>query len=91
MVERFDVHGTLIGGSNAIYISPNSHVKEINVHDGAPISGDIVSGWARNTGGDSNEYAATITFGQMGSGGAMRLNGYIDWLGVNAFTNRPPL
>ena len=43
LVERFDVKGSLEGGRSAIYISPNSHVREINILDGAAVTGAIVS------------------------------------------------
>ncbi len=45
LVESFDVNGTLAGQKAAIYISPNALVKNINIMDGASITGDIISKW----------------------------------------------
>ncbi|MBO5403856.1 MAG: hypothetical protein J5987_02295, partial [Phascolarctobacterium sp.] len=44
LVENFIVNGTL-QGEKAIYISPNTLVKTINVMDGATVEGDIISEW----------------------------------------------
>ena len=43
IVKNFDIYGNLEGSKAAIYMSPNGHVKNINIHDGATIKGDIIS------------------------------------------------
>lgn len=48
LVENFNVAGKLIGNKAAIYISPNAYVKNINILDGAEITGDIISEWNPN-------------------------------------------
>ncbi|MCR5758100.1 MAG: autotransporter domain-containing protein [Selenomonas sp.] len=45
LVDRYDLSGTLQGNENAIYISKNALVKNINVQDGAQIQGNITSDW----------------------------------------------
>ena len=45
LVSTFNVDGTLNGKLAAIYISPNALVKEININNGATITGNIVSEW----------------------------------------------
>lgn len=45
MVENYNLSGTLVGGENAIYISKNAFVKNINVNEGASIKGNITSDW----------------------------------------------
>lgn len=45
LVKSFDVNGTLAGKQAAIYISPNAYVQNINVMNGASITGDIISKW----------------------------------------------
>lgn len=45
LVKQFDIAGHLEGAEQAIYISPNAYVQEINVLDGATIIGDIRSDW----------------------------------------------
>ncbi len=48
LVENFNVAGKLIGNEAAIYISPNAYVKNINILEGAEITGDIISEWNPN-------------------------------------------
>lgn len=45
LVESFDVNGTLAGKKAAIYISPNAYVQNINIMNGATLTGDIISEW----------------------------------------------
>ena len=45
LVESFDVNGTLAGKQAAIYISPNAYVQNINIMNGASLTGDIISKW----------------------------------------------
>ncbi|MDR3049210.1 MAG: autotransporter outer membrane beta-barrel domain-containing protein [Elusimicrobiota bacterium] len=46
LVEKFDISGSVRGSKAAIYISPNAFVKEINIMNGAQITGDIISDWS---------------------------------------------
>ena len=45
LAETVNVNGTLLGKSNAIYISPNAFVENININDGAEVSGNMTSDW----------------------------------------------
>lgn len=45
LVERYDLTGTLAGRKAAIWIGSTALVREVNVMQGALISGDIVSQW----------------------------------------------
>ncbi|WP_295158866.1 autotransporter outer membrane beta-barrel domain-containing protein [Selenomonas sp. AE3005] len=45
LVENYNLSGTLIGSENAIYISKNAFVKNININKGASIQGNITSDW----------------------------------------------
>ena len=45
LVTDFNVNGTLAGKQAAIYISPNAYVENINIMQGANITGDIISAW----------------------------------------------
>ncbi|MBQ2086816.1 MAG: autotransporter outer membrane beta-barrel domain-containing protein, partial [Selenomonas sp.] len=45
LVENYNLSGTLIGSENAIYISKNAFVKNININEGARIQGNITSDW----------------------------------------------
>ena len=47
LVENYNLSGTLKGGENAIYISKNAFVKNININKGASISGNITSDWGQ--------------------------------------------
>ncbi len=44
-VREYNLTGSLSGAENAIYISRNAFVKNINVKEGASISGNITSDW----------------------------------------------
>ncbi len=46
LANSVDISGSLNGRNAAIYISDNAFVKEINVLNGATITGDIVSEWS---------------------------------------------
>ena len=45
LVDRYDLSGTLVGRSAAIFIDDNALVRNINVLKGAQIAGDIISLW----------------------------------------------
>ena len=45
LAETVNVDGTLSGKSNAIYIGKSAFVENININDGAEISGNITSDW----------------------------------------------
>lgn len=49
LVDNFNLAGSLVGGKNAIYIGRNAFVKNININEGALITGDITSDWKRFT------------------------------------------
>ena len=52
MVDSYDLYGKLAGGANAIYIGRNALVKNINIHEGATLKGNITSEWTHfNTDG----------------------------------------
>ncbi|MCL1886480.1 MAG: autotransporter outer membrane beta-barrel domain-containing protein [Betaproteobacteria bacterium] len=77
LVEEFAISGRLAGQLAAIRIEDDVHVGKIAVQSGAVIAGDIASEWDRKTSG--GDFATTISFGQTGSGGAMRMDGDIIW------------
>lgn len=45
LATDFNVNGTLAGKQAAIYISPNAYVENVNIMQGANITGDIISNW----------------------------------------------
>ncbi|MGN0916442.1 MAG: autotransporter domain-containing protein [Succinivibrio sp.] len=45
LIKDFNLSGSIEGGKNAIYISSNAYVENINILRGASISGDILSEW----------------------------------------------
>ena len=45
LITDFNLSGKIAGGENAIYIGKNAFVKNINVKNGAEISGAITSDW----------------------------------------------
>jgi len=53
LVGNFNLAGTISAGQNspAIYISENAHVNNINIENGASITGNIVSEWNSVKGG----------------------------------------
>jgi hypothetical protein len=81
LVQEFNISGFLAGSLAAIYIEPDSHVANINVHEGAAIVGDISSDWARNRW--NGDYATNIIFGQTGQNKPIFMHGDIVW---NEFT-----
>ena len=44
-VKEYNLSGSLSGAENAIYISKNAFVKNINIKNGASIRGNIISDW----------------------------------------------
>lgn len=45
LVKQCNINGAIEGSKASIYISKNAYVKEININDGASITGDIISEW----------------------------------------------
>lgn len=45
LVKTYTLQGELMGQKHAIYIGRNAFVKEINIEDGAHITGNITSDW----------------------------------------------
>ncbi|MDR3038160.1 MAG: autotransporter domain-containing protein [Candidatus Adiutrix sp.] len=86
LADTFNVAGTITGGRSAIYISPNSHVREINILDGAVINGAIISdyddqwgaaaaaGQARNTALNISAADFTVDGAILGYGARPGLN-----------------
>ncbi|MBP5352350.1 MAG: autotransporter outer membrane beta-barrel domain-containing protein [Alphaproteobacteria bacterium] len=46
LAAQVDISGRVAGSKSAIYISDNALVREINILNGAQISGDIISDWS---------------------------------------------
>lgn len=76
LAERFDVGGLLAGNAAALYISRNAWVKNINILNGAALSGDIISDWNPGDSDVQREHAAAngddlltrLTFGRRAAG-----------------------
>ena len=49
LVHEVNISGTVKGKEAAIYMSPNAFVKNINILEGAQISGDITNEWKHVT------------------------------------------
>lgn len=76
LVERFDLSGAVVSDHQAIFISENAHVKEINILSGAFLKGDVVSNWNPNTvphnkhslqlpgAADYRDFVTNLTFGR---------------------------
>lgn len=45
LVDNVNISGTLVGADNAVFVSRNAYVHNINILSGASISGDITSEW----------------------------------------------
>lgn len=45
LVDTFTISGTIVGAENAVYIARNAYVKNINLLNGARVSGNIASDW----------------------------------------------
>ena len=45
LVKQCNINGAIEGSAASIYISKNAYVKEININDGASITGNIISEW----------------------------------------------
>ncbi|MGN0903103.1 MAG: autotransporter domain-containing protein [Succinivibrio sp.] len=69
LVSNFNLSGSIEGGKNAIYISSNAYVENINILRGASITGNILSEWNpsginRNSGISTPSLLTTdLTFG----------------------------
>ncbi|MDR1921551.1 MAG: autotransporter outer membrane beta-barrel domain-containing protein [Candidatus Adiutrix sp.] len=63
LVKNFDLTGSLAAGRNAVYISPNAHVEQINVMRDAAITGDIISDY--DDLGRGTDRATELTFGKL--------------------------
>ncbi len=62
LVKEYNLSGSLSGAENAIYIARNAFVKDINIKDGASISGNITSDWKHfNTDGSYDGATKTET------------------------------
>lgn len=70
LVDRVDISGTISAGGNAIEIDQTAAVREINILNGASISGDIVSNAFTN----QNLNRPTITFGREDNGVGLATN-----------------
>lgn len=76
LAERFDVSGPLSGNAAAIYISRNAWVKNINIVNGAALSGDIISDWNPGNSDVQQDQAAangddlltSLSFGRLAAG-----------------------
>jgi uncharacterized protein YhjY with autotransporter beta-barrel domain len=79
LVQDFTITGRLAGSLAAIGIEDDAHVANIAVCDGAVIFGNMYSAWARDAWFRDIEYATTVTFGQAGKNGIMRMDGDIIW------------
>ncbi len=64
LVKNLNVAGTISGTKNAIYISKNAFVENINIQDGASITGDITSDWKNFGEGTDGIYNAKGKSGQ---------------------------
>lgn len=51
LIKNLNIAGNIIGSKAAVYISENAHVENINIMQGANISGDIISHWNSEVGG----------------------------------------
>lgn len=72
LVERFDITGTIIGGTYenggaAVYVAENAHVREINVMAGASVAGDLVTDYT-DAGRGTDRYTV-LTFGREAAAG----------------------
>ena len=82
LVTEFNLSGTITGAKNAIYISKNAFVKDININNGAKINGNITSDWKHFSG---NEYSGLKI--QYGDGDGYDYNKYIPNLVTNLNVN----
>ena len=76
LAERFDVSGPLSGNAAAIYISRNAWVKNINIVNGAALSGDIISDWnpgnsdvqQAQAAANGDDLLTSLNFGRLAAG-----------------------
>ena len=76
LTERFDVSGPLSGNAAAIYISRNAWVKNINIVNGAALSGDIISDWnpgnsdvqQAQAAANGDDLLTSLSFGRLAAG-----------------------
>ena len=76
LAERFDVSGPLSGNAAAIYISRNAWVKNINIVNGAALSGDIISDWnpgnsdvqQAQAAANGDDLLTSLSFGRLAAG-----------------------
>ena len=85
LVKNFDVAGTLEGGLASIYIAKNALVEQINVLQGARLSGDILSFWDPRSedvslpkGANPDDYVTTLNFGVKHVSGDVTTDDYAD-------------
>lgn len=69
LVGSFDITGAIAGSAAAIFISDLAYVKEINVMNGAALSGDVISHWNPHDyrvqyAGDPDDLMTELTFGK---------------------------
>jgi subtilase-type serine protease len=62
LVSRFDLTGRLAGQLASIYMSPNAYVGNINIMNGASLSGDIISQYNQKD-GNGNQRLTALTLG----------------------------
>lgn len=80
LVDAFDITGSIRGAVAAVYISPNSHVKEINVMNGADVSGAFITDYHITNGAAA--LPTLLTFGKMADS-----RGFATRTGDNAFSH----
>ena len=76
LAERFEVSGPLSGNAAAIYISRNAWVKNINIVNGAALSGDIISDWnpgnsdvqQAQAAANGDDLLTSLSFGRLAAG-----------------------
>lgn len=82
LVERFDVTGSVTGTVAAIYISDLAYVKEINIMNGASLSGDVTSLWnpkdRRVQYTEPDDLMTDLSFGRAADAGGNAVDGSVD-------------
>lgn len=74
LVGSFDITGSIAGSAAAIFISDLAYVREINVMNGAALSGDVISHWNPyddrvQYAGDPGDLMTELTFGKLPDAG----------------------
>ncbi len=84
LVKNFDVAGTLAGGLASIYIGESAFVEEINILQGASLSGDILSFWDPRSedvtlpeGADPDDFVTNLNFGVKHAAGDVTKDDYV--------------